>query len=218
MKKYLVFFITVILLIASGTSVKADSPAPYNDYLVYSDDGQHVFVMLVIPNEFGEFSLDHEIRDQYPESGLYRIDNPQEPIYKIHWYAYYIEISPDGQYLIRWGDWPTIGNYSDLALAFYDRGVLIKSYSVFDLVSWPPSLPKTASHYTWLAESEFNVEKLELYVLTQSDQEYLFDVSTGNVIREGVKVRFIKVFFFVGFSLIILLLVRQVVIKKIGAK
>src|SRR5262245_31848410 len=52
------------------------------------------------------------------------------------WYADDAFLSDDGAYLVRLGNWPSGDKpkASDLAIAFYKSGALLKSYSTADLI------------------------------------------------------------------------------------
>ena len=93
-----------------------------------------------------------------------------------------MDITSDGKHLVRWGPWPSVEDYDELALVYHGNGFLLRSYRVSDLVAAPQKLRRTVSHLSWKAESEFNAEALELYRRTENDAEDRFDVTTGDVI------------------------------------
>jgi hypothetical protein len=145
--------------------------------------------MLAVPDDGtaygqGGWSKDEEIRAKYDRSGLYR-SGETEPIWTVDWYAFRVDITPDGKHLVRWGPWAFTPNYNELALEFYENGEILRSYRVSDLVAEPQSLPHTVSHYSWRDEAEFNGEKRELSVRTYNGEEYLFDATTGEIVRES---------------------------------
>jgi hypothetical protein len=178
--KRLSFFITVFaILLLPAAVVHADEPVPVADYIVEVGDGRYVFVMLV-----GESDVVSEIRAKYEKSGLYEADETENALWTVDWYASEVDITPDGKHLVRWGPWPSVEDYDELALEFHENGVLLRSYRVSDLVAVPQKLPRTVSHLSWKAESEFNAEERELYLRTENDEEYRFDVTTGDVIEE----------------------------------
>jgi hypothetical protein len=161
----------------------SDSPAPEFDYIQEVGDGQFVFVMLSIeddPSAYGQGGAvqDQNIRQQYSQSGLYENDVSTTPLWTVDWYAFQVEISSDGKYLVRWGPWPFHEDYDELALAFYKDGVEIKRYTVNDLVADPKSLPRSVSHYFWVKETSFNPTTNVLHLETQNGEVYDFDVTT----------------------------------------
>jgi hypothetical protein len=203
MKKLIVILGVLLFTLFVSTDAKADSPAPDSDRIIYCEDGKHVFVMLAPYAYPGESNpeiaiFDDGLRAKYSQAGVYHIDNPDEPIYIVNWYSYSPVLSYDCQYAVHWGPWPLIGNYQDLALTFYDNGIPIKSYYVNDLVRWPPSLPKSVSHYSWLAESEYLAEKEELFIKTEKGVEYYFDITTGEILRDSESMSRLDRYYFVG--------------------
>jgi hypothetical protein len=178
--KCLSFCFTVFaILLLPAALVRADEPVPQEDYIVEVGDGRYVFVMLV-----GESDVVTEIRAKYKRSGLFEADDTENPLWMVDWYASEVDITPDGKHLVRWGPRPSIEGYDELALAFHEDGDLLRSYRVSDLVAAPQELPRTMSHLAWRAESNFDAEKGILYLRTEHDEEYRFDVTTGDVIEE----------------------------------
>jgi hypothetical protein len=184
MKRSSLCFTILIVILLPAVLAHADEPVPVDDYIVDVGDGRHVFVMLVSDSAVVDEIQDSEIRAKYEKSGLYEIDETEEAIWTVDWYASEVDISPDGKHLVRWGPWPSIDGYDELALEFYENGGLLRSYRISDLVAAPQTLPRTVSHLAWRAESEFDAEKGELYLRTENDEEYLFDVTTGDTIQK----------------------------------
>jgi hypothetical protein len=61
-------------------------------------------------------------------------------------------LSSDGELLVRLGPWASdLEHQTDLAVAFYLRGRLLRDYRVCDLIKGKDSLELSASHYEWLA-------------------------------------------------------------------
>ena len=80
----------------------------------------------------------------YTASGLYLSGDSTTPLWTVQWCAQAVHLSRDGRYLARMGPWAS--SASDLAIAFYDRGRLLKEYAVKDLVADTESLPRSVSH------------------------------------------------------------------------
>jgi hypothetical protein len=184
MKRSSLCFAILIIIFLPAVLAHADEPVPVDDYIVDVGNGRYIFVMLASDSAVVHEIQDDEIRAKYDKSGLYEFDETEEAIWTVDWYAFEVDISPDGKHLVRWGPWPSIDGYDELALEFYENGVLLRSYRVSDLVAAPQKLPRTVSHLSWKAESEFNAEERELYLRTENDEEYRFDVTTGDVIEE----------------------------------
>lgn len=184
MKRSYLGIAILIMFLSPALLAHADEPVLAGDYTVDVGDGQFVFVMLAADSAVIDEIQDEEIRAKYAKSGLYEMGDTEQAIWTVDWYAFEVDITTDGKHLVRWGPWPSIEGYDELALEFYENGVLLRSYRVSDLVAAPRRLPRTVSHLAWKAESEFNAEKGELYVRTENDEEYLFDVSTGDIIEK----------------------------------
>lgn len=179
MKRSAWYFAVFAILLLPAVLAHADEPVLEEDYIVEVGDGRYVFVMLV-----GESDVVSEIRAKYKKSGLYEANETENALWTVDWYASEVDITPDGKHLVRWGPWPSIEGYDELALEFHENGGLLRSYRVSDLVAAPQKLPRTVSHLAWRAESNFDAGKGELYLRTEHDEEYRFDVTTGDVIEE----------------------------------
>ena len=184
MKRSSLCFTILIILLLPAVLAHADEPVLAGDYIVDVGDGRYIFVMLASDSAVIDDIEDDEIRAKYEKSGLYETGEPGNAIWSVDWYAFEVDISPDGRHLVRWGPWPSIDGYDELALEFYENGGLVRSYRVSDLVAAPQKLPRTVSHLAWRAESEFDGEKGELYLRTENDEEYLFNVTTGDIIEK----------------------------------
>lgn len=185
-KKY-VFNIAIVIAfvtsVMSWTFAYADEPPIPHDYT--QDVGEkYIFVMLSTddPSVWAADIQDENIRSQYSKSGLY-IKGENMPLWTVDWYAFRVNISLDGKYLVRWGDWPIIRYYDAMALEFYDNGQMIKSYVVKDLVTAPSLLPETVSHYEWEETSSFDAVQNILWLKTLNKEEYTFDITTGEIIK-----------------------------------
>jgi hypothetical protein len=124
---------------------------------------------------------DEELRNQYPNSGLYRKGVPSAPLWTVEWFAHEVYISSDGRHLIRMGPWPSSSD--ELAVAFYEDGRLLCEYRIYQLVSDPLSLPHSVSHFEWKRGVSLDDAKNELHVTTQLNEEYIFDVTTGLMVE-----------------------------------
>ncbi len=93
-----------------------------------------------------------------PFGVAYRLDsdgNLNELYRTKGWYAFQVYLSPSGRYLVRMGPWNRgrRPDKDDLALAIYDNGILLKSYSTADLVKDHDKVEASVSHYSWQASS-----------------------------------------------------------------
>ena len=158
--------------------VFADSPAPPQSYCVTTRNGKYLFVMKA-PQPYRQYEVaprDGMSLTKFPKSGLYTNDVSARLLWDVDWYGWGVEVSSDGHHLARWGPWPDLGHYDELALAFYRDGKELKRYVVKDLVASPSSLPQTVSHYQWRG---FDDDKGLLTVQVLGSREYAFDITTG---------------------------------------
>jgi hypothetical protein len=130
--------------------------------------------------------LSNDAGESYPESGLYPSQGSVVPIWTLNWYADNVRLSKDGRYLIRIGPWPS--TYDDLAVAFYDEGVLLHAYAIKDLIREPEKLPSSVSHFQWAYEMQFDEDKNIMHLSTFGNEIYEFDVTTGMLAKSSFKV------------------------------
>jgi hypothetical protein len=169
------------LLATSAGAAHADSEAPPRDWARTLPGGALVFVMLA---SAPWADRDPRLRARYRKSGLYRADGSGEPLWTVDWYAWSVDISADGRYLVQHGPWPRTGD--DLAVGFHAGGVETSSYRIRDLVRDPARLPRTVSHFTWCRTWEFDVQSLRLSIVTLNAECYVFDVTTGQVLERDL--------------------------------
>ena len=137
-------------------------------------------------NPAGCVRRDEDLRGRYVASGLYRTEGPPDPMWTVDWYASAITVSGNGRHLVRWGPLAPEGDYSALALAFYDSGREIASYFVDRLVSFPFMLPVIAGHYTWVHDFNLDDEAGRLTLATELGEHYVFDMATGQAVTNWV--------------------------------
>ncbi len=107
------------------------------------------------------------------------------------WFAWETYLSEDGRYLIRKGLWPegAAPSKNDLAVAFYDNGKLIRSYSTADLIKDPKAVRVSVSHYDWELPEDSD-RQIRVYIeatfalKTIEGVKYTFDVRTGNILKK----------------------------------
>lgn len=194
-KVFIVILVITALLVAwqpAGAVQSAlDEERIEHDYLIEVAGGKFVFVMLAIEKDpdyyfSEEIYRNEEIRQRYPQSGLYATVGATEPIWTIDWYAFEVNLFAEGKYLVRWGFWPRSGEYDALAVAFYQEGRQLHRYHVNDLVltSNLTTLEESVSHYAWLAERSFDTNQRLLFLETYSGEHYVFDITTGAVVAQ----------------------------------
>lgn len=106
------------------------------------------------------------------------------------WYAFECYLSKDGRYLVRMGLWASDReHHTDLAVAFYDRGKLLKQYQVKELIRRDSMIEYSVSHYQWRPSQQTkptgltNISGKEAFHLVTIDKTvYVFELGTGKII------------------------------------
>lgn len=106
------------------------------------------------------------------------------------WHDFRSWVSDDGRHLVRLGPWPRGAGpeADDLAVAFVDRGRLVRQWSTRDLVRDDSRVPRSVSHYRFLhPELEPGFTRFKAgtaFQLTTVDGlRYTFDVASGRVLE-----------------------------------
>jgi hypothetical protein len=177
--------LTLCLLLLAPVCVFADSMAPAQSKQTFSSDHKLVFVSL-IPYSYSR----NELNDKYPRSGLYRVDDPRNPVW-----AYEgggdVEVSTDSKHAVFWGPWANLGDGGTTdALYFVREGKLVRTYQIKDLVKGP--MPRSVSHYRWCKTSRFDDIDRTFLVTVYAGPDgsagptYVFDLATGNIIARHI--------------------------------
>lgn len=152
-------------------------------YVQNSYWGKYYFKMLP-----GDKSFDY---DNKGSGALYKVnaEGPDKLLWTTNrWYAFQVYISSDGMYLVRLGNWPRghEPSKSHLAIAFYKKGKLIKSYSTLDLIKDLSVIRPTVSHYSYYKKVNGFVGEISyrFSLVTVDDIEYIFDVSNGEIVSQ----------------------------------
>lgn len=179
-RKRVIFAFAGFALLLMSSLARPDSPAPPQSWQKQTADGLHTFVMAV-PEGYG-WQQDEESSDGPPESGLYRDDDMKTPLWTVDWYAFSAELSHDGRYLVRPGPWAS--HTGGEAFSFFDKGKLLRTYRICELVADMSKLRHTTSHFGWLRRgASFDEEKSIYTVATLDDRTYRFDATTGTLIE-----------------------------------
>jgi hypothetical protein len=192
------FLCAVIVSLLLSQFSRADEEVRPHSFVVTSDLRLSFFKM--IPPK-GNWQENKYVTTREAFGVAYSIDedgNFKELWKTSGWYSLELYLSFDGQYLVRIGPWNRghEPNNSDLAIAFYKNGNLLKEYSVVDLVKDKSKVQATASHYFWLARSDYLTDKkpekwqedrlrldgMNVFHLKTIDGiMYQFDVTTGEI-------------------------------------
>lgn len=177
------FFVTDISL--------ADIEAQPRSWVITSRSGEFLFKM--VPS-VGHWDGDKQIIEREAFGTAYQIDAEGELIEQWRsegWYTFEAFLSDNGRYLARMGPWASDWeNQTDLAIAFYDKGKLVKRYEVRELIKDPETLSETSSHYFWRPEEQsiptgFYYDG-EFHLVMIDRTSYTFDPATGNVMEEEI--------------------------------
>ncbi|MBL9152689.1 MAG: hypothetical protein JNK37_09400 [Verrucomicrobiales bacterium] len=178
--------IALALLAAMPMKGLADIPAAPRPWVATSEGGNFFFKMVppkrkkdgdkyVIERE--PFGVAYEISEDGEFKEVWRTEG---------WYTFEGYLSEDGRYFVRIGPWASDQeNHTDLAIAFYDFGKLLKEYQVKELIRKPDLLEDSVSHYMWRPEiqSEPNGFYGGTFHLVMIDKtSYSFDYETGEII------------------------------------
>jgi len=164
----------------------ADSPAPPQPVFTVSDNGRYLFKM--IPEEWPQES-GSSTKNVNDFGVAYKVvaNGALKEIWNVSgWFAFRVFLSDDGEHLVRMGPWncgrePT---KSDLAVAFYKRGKLLKEYSTADLVEDKSAVITSVTHYRWLAltDTALMLDPDNIFHIRTIDNiQYGFDITTGDI-------------------------------------
>lgn len=177
------------MLTCAAIGANADQEALPTTYTRGSADGRFIFVMLAtntpIDEDWGVFmtpEMTADLRRKYPASGMYLNDGSTNPLWTVDWYSFGVDVSMDGDHIVRHGPWPGRGEYEAEAVSFFRRDKLLRTYKISELVSFPALLPHSVSHFTWQKDAYFDRANPGAYVLTTLHGEtYWIDLSTGEI-------------------------------------
>jgi hypothetical protein len=175
------------VIAAVAASLPLDEPLVPRPYVVSSSDGAFYFKMSLDPSEPGQL-------DKAAGYAFKVTAGPQDALLwsTSGWWAERVFLSLDGEHLVRLGNWPSGRNptTSDLAVAFYASGQLLKSYSTAELIRDTTRVTRSMSHYQYLGEpppgfvtEPLGVQDTLTFRLVTVDRiEYVFDARTGNIL------------------------------------
>ena len=180
----------------AASAAHADSPMAPVPWIKLSESG-NIFFKMIPEKAHWEGDLDNRkiIIDREAFGVAYAIDEDGEfkELWRVKgWYAFDLALSRDGRYLVRGGLWASDQeNHTDVAIAFYDRGQLLKEYRVKDLIKKPELLEDSVSHYNWrpavqsTPEGFLDQEEKTYYLVMVDKTSYNFDITTGQIQEEG---------------------------------
>jgi len=145
-----------------------------------------------------------ELRAKYLKSGLYEAST-SAPLWQLPDQVFSpidgTYLSDDGRYLVRIeGDWWRTKDFpggrrpeaesieaqlSGTAVSFFDKGKLLKSYFLKDLLQEPARVMHSPQHLLWYASGSLNQESGKYLLFTQDAGKVVFDYRTGEVLSRS---------------------------------
>jgi hypothetical protein len=182
-------FCALVALLVSVSHIHADSESKPFPWFATSHNRLWLFKM--VPGE-GHMDGEKYVWDRLPEGIAYRMDergNLLEWWKTEGWYTFNAYISDEGRFLVRMGPWASDEqNLSDLAVAFYDKGKLLKEYRVRDLLRNPTLIQLSSGHYRWQPAKQTEPDRIKgrKFHLTTIDKSiYTFSLETGDIVAAG---------------------------------
>ncbi len=177
--------------------VRADSPAPPVPWMKTAGRGEYLFKMVPakVHLKGDDFVID---RESYGAAYQISEEGELQELWRTEgWYTFEGYLSEDGRYFVRIGPWASDQeNHTDLAVAFYDKGKLLKEYAVRQLIKKPDLLEYSVSHYMWRPSVQTEptgfYDDTDTFILVMIDKTaYCFDAKTGDILNttrdEGAK-------------------------------
>lgn len=167
--------------------VHADSEMLPRPYLVTQEGMFESYYFKMIPENF-HFDDEKLVIDSEAYGKAFRLnyDGTEVELWSVSgWYANKVYLAGKKAInLVRLGNWARgqAPKSADLAVAFYENGKPLKSYSTADLINKPDSVIQSVSHYQWKLSSNLTRNNKYLYIETVENITYKFDVSTGEIL------------------------------------
>ena len=176
--KKCLFVLLSLVVCSEARGDTADAPYPW----ILTADKGHVFFAMYPPpahskNNDGAKGICYRLEPDGSVKELWRISG---------WYMFGGYLSRSGEYLVRLGPWAEdLTHHSDLAVAIYKNGKLVKEYRVNELIKNLDALEYSASHYSWLPGRQSGPNQFidNQFMLTLIDKTiYSFNLDTGEIV------------------------------------
>ncbi len=180
------FFLLLVIAIISSAS-RADSEIMPRPYIVTQSGLFESYYFKMIPQVF-HFEGDEIVIDSEAWGKAYRlnIDGTETELWSVSgWYSNKVYLTGENaKNLVRLGNWARgqKPKKEDLAVAFYEQGNLLRSYSTADLIKNPNSVKQSISHYQWQLSENLERNNKYFYIETVEKITYKFDVSSGEIV------------------------------------
>lgn len=176
------FLFAILLILAEEKSARADSPSSNFEYKTASPDGSQLILMT--PKAFRGDAGMGKVYKSGQEGGA--------PLWTVPWFAQEVMLSNTGDELVRFGPWASDQEkHTDLAVAFYFKGKLLKQYQVRDLIKDSERLDYSVSHYTWVASKStqptgFSQDGRMFHLVLCDRTAYDFDARSGMIAKTSI--------------------------------
>lgn len=181
------YALVIACSLALAPFAHGDMPAAPHQYVSVSPRlGWFYFTM--IPEQHPELSS----RDRFLNPDGFGIayelqrDGSSKELWRTSgWYSFEVYLSLDGEDLVAMGPWNELPGpkTADVALKIFHRGVLVKQYTVLELVRDRTKLKRSVSHYSWQGEAPYaSFDTMDSFsVKTCDGLKYDFDPKTGAI-------------------------------------
>jgi hypothetical protein len=190
------FVVCSLLLLLGVDCALAGLAAPTHTWTLASPDGEYLLVMisrLSIDEDAGsggpgkpDPNYIRSIRAKYQQSGLYLNDGSTEPLWILpgsYGRSHDFHIAPDGQYLVIAGGENCFS--TDYFAMFYRNGQEIKFYRTSELIPLWQQFAHLCRRPIDFRTSRFDENALTYEVTTTEGEQFVFDVTTGQIIRRS---------------------------------
>lgn len=175
------FSVAVIALtLCLSSPAQADEERTPTAHVTAADYGRYFFAM--IPDPSGQF-------DHAKGSGIcYEVRQDGSFVERWRtagWYAFSVYLSFNGRHLVRIGNWPRghAPSKDHLAIAFYDGGKQLATYSTLDVIRDPSRVQPSVSHYSFRKRViGFDTTGTRFAIEMIDGVTWTFDVTTGRVV------------------------------------
>ena len=178
----------ILFFLCISFSAKSDKEAPAKPFIITQDNLFETFYFKMIP-EKSHYENGKLIVEKEAWGKAFRLndDGSDTELWSVYgWYSHQIFLAGESaNNLVRIGNWSrgSEPEPDDLAIAFYQDGKLVKSYSTNDLIKDKTKVDVSVSHYRWLDSHKMSWFKDHFTVKTLEGFTYKFNISSGEIVE-----------------------------------
>ncbi len=186
----LLAWLVLMMTAQSSHPLWADSEMPPFGWVKTSSNRRFLFRMA--PGEWRHSEGKQEmVRDHHCVAYAVDADGQLKELWRSKgWYTFQGWLADDGRHFVRMGPWAgDQEHHTDLAVAFYKDGRLLREYQVRELLKDASLAENSVSHYTWQPEIQTKPPSLDadsFHLVMIDKTAYTFDVTTGKVLATSV--------------------------------